>query len=174
MLAAAGGPPPAAAPGLAHFREKRMSNVTWITPAYLQGLANALGIMLDDVTNQVDGVGNVTTSTGNVVVQAVDSTLNITEPGGSGGTDSTFPLALDLNTKLGNVGNSVNEDVTWLQTLLEDMIQEINTTISSMKTTDNLNADSIQSLENDFSQTLSDMTSGPGSSGSGGSGQGGG
>jgi hypothetical protein len=133
----------------------------WIDKTYLTNLRAMLQEMLDDVSHQVNGLGNKSTILGNIWVPPVDGNLNITMPGGTPGTSSTFPLGADLNAKLTAMGGTVSDDVVWLQTVLGDMIDEIDTTIKSMSDTENLNEDTIQKLMDDFQQTLSDMSNGP-------------
>jgi hypothetical protein len=145
-----------------------------INKQWLHTLQGTLETMLADVTNQANGIGS--NNWLSISCNPVDQSLNVTNPGGtpvsgsssgnSGGT-SMFQVGQELNTKLSTMGNSVNEEVTWLQTVLQDMIYEIGTTITQMGNTDVLNAESVQALMNDFQQTISDVNAGPGASSSG-------
>jgi hypothetical protein len=146
-----------------------VTDTLWIDYDYLANLQKTLQLMLDDVNNHINGSGNVATWWGTTWVPAVDGSLNITMPGGSPGTGSTFPLGQNLNAKLASMGGSVSEEMGFLQTVLEDMIDEIETTMDSMTSTENLNDDSVQALLSEFEQTISAMNAGPSSSGSSGS-----
>jgi hypothetical protein len=154
-------------------------NVTSINATYLKGLVqNYLQPLLDEVSvllkpvgySEADLFGN---STGDVHIPPLNA--NLTVPAGN----PNFQPVADLITALGSVGSSVNSDLTWFRNALSDTIDEINTTVASMTSTDDLNAEQAQTFMNDFSGAISAIDSGPtggsgsGSSGSGGSGSGG-
>ena len=65
------------------------------------------------------------------------------------------------------MGGSVNEQLTWLQKVLTDMINEITTTVNSFSGTESLNNEAVSQLLTDFGNTINDMNNPPGGSGSG-------
>jgi len=153
-----------------------------INKQWLYNLQQTLQGMLADVTNQVDGIGNIPIF--NIWCDPVDQSLSVQAPGGapgssggnsgnsggssggSSGSSPMFAVGQELNAKLSTMGGSVNKEVTWLQTVLQDMIQEIGTTMSQMSNTDVLNAEQVQTLMTDFQQTIADVNAGPGGSSS--------
>ncbi|HUZ26736.1 MAG TPA: hypothetical protein VMV07_23535 [Streptosporangiaceae bacterium] len=139
------------------------SSVLEIDQGYLRGLQTALQQILNDVTNQVNGLGSVTWFTGPVQVPPVDSSLTITLPGGTSGSGSTFPLGQELNAHLAAMGGTVAQEVQWLQNVLTDMVAEIDTTITAMSDNEQLNNEAITKLMNDFQQTFADLGTSPGS-----------
>jgi hypothetical protein len=64
------------------------------------------------------------------------------------------------------MGGSVNDQLTWLERVLNDMINEITTTVQSFSGTESLNNDAVSQLITDFQNTISDMSNGPGSTSS--------
>jgi hypothetical protein len=150
-----------------------------INKKWLGDLQQTLQGMLADVTNQVDGIGNIPIF--NIWCNPVDQSLSVQAPGGapgssggnsggssggSSGSNPMFAVGQELNAKLSTMGGSVNKEVTWLQTVLQDMIQEIGTTITQMGNADVLNAEQVQTLMTDFQQTIADVNAGPGGSSS--------
>jgi hypothetical protein len=150
-------------------RDGQEAGVLWINQQYLFALRDQLETMLTDVTNQANGA--ISTGSYSGVLPVVDQNLNIIAPGGSGGSNSTFQIAADLNIQISKMGGSVAQVVTYLQNVFTDMIQEIETTANAMNSTETLNAESASQLMTDLQQTITDINAGPGS-GSSGSGSG--
>ena len=63
------------------------------------------------------------------------------------------------------MGGSINEQLTWLQKVLTDMINEITTTVNSFSNTESLNTETVDQLMSDFQNTINDFTSPPSGSG---------
>jgi hypothetical protein len=134
-------------------------NATTINSTYLQGLQTQLEDLLASV-KQVSKQGY--------------ATLTVQYPGGviSGGT-SSFDIATQLNNALTSMGGTVADELSWLEKVLTDMISEITTTISSLQGADGLNSESVDTLIQDFQNTITDMDAPPVSSSSSGSSSGG-
>jgi hypothetical protein len=146
---------------------KSDGTVTTINASYLRSLVSTfLQPLLDDVNKLLQN-GQVETLPGSstsVEVPRLDSTLTV--PAGS----SNFKPAADLINALGAVGSSINSDLNWFQQALTETIDEISTTVASMKKTDDLNAEQVQTLEQDFAGAIAAVTSSPtGGTGGGGS-----
>jgi hypothetical protein len=143
-------------------------NVTSINAAYLKTLVQYfLQPLLDEVQVLLKN-GQMETLPGSsysVEVPQLNGSLSV--PAGP----NDFKPATDLINALGQVGSSVNSDLTWFRNALSDTIDEINTTVASMKSTDDLNAEQAQTILTDFAGAISAVdsspTSGSGSSGSG-------
>jgi hypothetical protein len=144
-------------------------NVTQISPDYLKQLANQLDGILGEVNDQLKGIGGSTSSNTTQWIPPVNSSLTV-----SAGSKS-FDAAAALDQALGAMGGSVNSQLTWLQKTLNDMINEINTTVNSFGNVDSINSESVTQLINDFQNTIGDMsnTSSSGGSSTGGSSTGG-
>jgi hypothetical protein len=136
--------------------------VTQINADYLGGLRTTLQSVLDEVTDQVLGIGpsNDPDTTG--WIKPVDGTLTV--EGGS----SAFGAIADLNTALQQMGGSVHDQLVWLQTVLRQMISEITSTIQSFGENEALNSESVSQLMTDFQQTTGTLQQGPSSGTSGG------
>jgi hypothetical protein len=148
--------------------------VTQINASYLTSLQqNVLEPMLTEVKQQIAGIGEVSDSAISTTrIPAVNEHLSVEaglETQSQQGNASGFQPAIDLNTALGNVGNSVNENLVWMEGVLNSMIDEINTTISSFSQNESLNSESAAQLQSDFQQVVTDMSQLPGSSGGSGS-----
>jgi hypothetical protein len=134
-----------------------------INAGYLTGLAdNFLQPLLDEVTTLLT---SGQTDASGILLPPLSNSLSV--PAGS----NSFEPAADLINALGQVGGSVNSDLTWFQTALTDTIDEIHTTVASMKSTDDLNAEQVQTFMTDFSAAFSDVSQSPtgGQSSTGGS-----
>jgi len=141
--------------------------VTSINSVYLQGLvANTLQPLLDEVNQLLQNgqVENIPGSAEGIQVPQIDSTLSV--PAGS----TNFKPAADLINALGKVGSSINSDLNWFQQALSETIDEIDTTVASMTSTDDLNAEQAQTILTDFAGAISAVSSSPTSSGTSGSG----
>jgi hypothetical protein len=139
-------------------------HVTSINAAYLKTLVKYFLQPLLDEVNTLTGNGQYETLPGAsfpVEVPGIDSTLSV--PAGG----SAFKPASDLINALGKVGGTVNSDLNWFAQALTDTIDEINTTVTSMQNTDDLNAEQAQTILTDFAGAISDVTSSPTSSSSG-------
>lgn len=143
-------------------------NVTSINVGYLNMLVQSvLQPLLDEVNTLLAPGQNETVRGSSFHVPAIDGTLSV--PAGP----NSFVPASDLVSALGKVGTSVNSDLNWFMQALTDTIDEINTTVASMKSTDDLNADQAQTILQDFAGVISDVSSSPTGGSSGGSGSGG-
>lgn len=133
------------------------AGVTQINKSYLLNLQTQLQDILDQVEAQLRGLGTTGTSTGTTnFIQAVNSSLSVVAgPAG-------FQAGADLNNALKSMGGSVNDQLTWLQKVLTDMISEITTTVNSFTSTEQLNEESVDQLMTDFQQTIASMSSPPG------------
>jgi hypothetical protein len=159
---AVAGPP--SRPATAFLTELTMTttgNVTQIDANYLNGLKTQLQTILTDVQNQLRGIGASSDPDTTSWLGPVDQTLSV-----SAGATS-FNAGTDLNTALKNMGGSVNEQLTWLQKVLTDMINEITTTVNSFSASETLNNESVAQLISDFESTIGDMNNPPGGSSSG-------
>ena len=136
------------------------NNVTQIDANYLNGLKGQLQTILTDVQNQLRGIGASTDPNTTSWLGPVDQNLSV-----QGGAKS-FNAATALNTALNAMGGSVNEQLTWLQKVLTDMINEITTTVNSFSGTESLNNEAVSQLLTDFGNTINDMNNPPGGSGS--------
>lgn len=129
------------------------TGTTQINADYLNGLKGQLQTVLNNVNNQLTGVG---TSTNSV---PVDQNLKVLAGA------STFNAGTALNTALQKMGGSIHDQLTWLQKVLNDMINEITTTVNSFNGTESLNTETVDSLITDFQNTINDMNSPPSGSG---------
>ena len=135
------------------------TRVTRIDTAYLDNLKNHLRDLLTQVEQQLQGLGTkgVTPNTLSYI-EPLSSQLTI-----SAGAAS-FDAGAALKTALNAMGGSVHDQLIWLEKVLEDMINEIATTVASFKGTEDLNNESVDRLLNDFKHTIGDINS-PASSG---------
>jgi hypothetical protein len=148
--------------------------VTTVNASYLKTLVEFfLQPLLDEVNNKLLMNGQMEQlpgTSGSTEIPQIDGTLTV--PAGS----SNFKPAADLINALSAVGSSVNSDLNWFQQALSETIEEINTTVATMKSTDDLNAEQAQTLQQDFAGAIAAVGSSPtgGSGSSGGAGGGGG
>jgi hypothetical protein len=153
--------------------------VTTINTSYLKNLVEfLLQPLLDDVNKLLQNgqMEKLPGTSSSIEIPQIDGTLTV--PAGG----SNFQPAADLVNALSAVGSSVNSDLNWFQQALSETIDEIHTTVASMKSTDDLNAEQAQTLQQDFAGAISAIGSSPtggagssgGSGGSGGSGSSGG
>ncbi|SRR5260370_6470973 len=139
----------------------RGTGVTQIDTAYLDNLKNHLRDLQTQVEQQLQGLGTkgVTSNTLSFI-EPLTSQLKIHAGAAS------FDAGAKLNSALSTMGGSVHDQLTWLDKVLGDMIQEIITTVHSFKGTEDLNNESVDQLINDFKKTIGDMNkpagSGPG------------
>ena len=131
--------------------------VTQIDANYLNGLKGQLETVLTDVQNQLKGVGN----TPDGWVSAIDQNFSVL-PG-----PSSFNAGAALNTALNALGGSIHDQLTWLEKVLTDMINEITTTVNSFSGTESLNTETVDQLISDFENTINDINNPPNGSGSG-------
>jgi hypothetical protein len=136
------------------------TNVMQIDTAYLNNLQSQLQTLLTAVKNQLRGIGTTFIPTTSGFLGPVDQNLTVQ----AGAT--TFNAGAALNSALKNMGGSVNDQLTWLERVLNDMINEITTTVQSFSGTESLNNDAVSQLITDFQNTISDMSNGPGSTSS--------
>jgi hypothetical protein len=134
------------------------TSVTQIDTTYLQGLQGQLQTILGEVEDQLRGIG--ASSDPNVTGWLGPVDQNLTVQAGP----TTFNAGAALIAALKAMGGSVNEQLTWLKKVLNDMINEITTTIQSFSGTESLNNDTVTQLISDFQSTIDDMNSPPGGS----------
>jgi hypothetical protein len=142
------------------------SGVVQIDASYLTNtLKPALQGILDEVNDQLAGLGPSTDPQITEWLYPVDQNLAV-QAGGTPGSNgsSSFNAAADLNTALKSMGTSVHDQLTWLRKVLNDMINEITTTVNSFSHAESLNGETVDQLINDFQTTINDMGSPPGSS----------
>jgi hypothetical protein len=149
------------------------TNVTQINKDYLNKLSTQLSSVLTDVKEQLAGGASPTDATTGMDMYAVTSDLaQYVKAGGPSGSSGSFPAAQELTTAMDSMGGSVNEQLTWLEKVLTDMISEIGTTVDSFGSAESLNTEAVQTLMNDFSNTITDMSNPPSSNSTSGSGSG--
>jgi len=107
------------------------SPVTQIDANYLNGLKSQLQDLLDQVNQQLSGLGTkgataLTTSYINPVTSALQVAAGA----------SPFAAGAAFNTALKSMGTSINDQLTWLKKVLTDMISEVDTTVSSFSATE--------------------------------------
>lgn len=134
-------------------------NVTQIDTTYLNNLKGQLQAIQTDVQNQLNGIGASSDPNLTGWISAVDENLTVS----AGATNFNAGKALD--TALGKMGGSIHDQLTWLNKVLTDMINEITTTVNSFGNTESLNTESVATLIGDFQHTINDMNNPPGSSG---------
>jgi hypothetical protein len=138
------------------------ANVTQINKDYLNKLSTQLSSVLTDVKEQLAGGASPTDATTGMDMYAVSKDLaQYVKAGGPSGSSGNFPAAQELTTAMDNMGGSVNDQLTWLEKVLTDMISEISTTIDSFGNAESLNTETVQTLMNDFSNTITDMNNPP-------------
>jgi hypothetical protein len=132
--------------------------ITQIDTTYLDNLKNQLQDLQTQVEQQLQGLGTkgVTSNTLSFI-EPLTSQLTIAAGAAS------FDAGAALKTALNVMGGSVNEQLTWLEKVLGDMISEIITTVASFKGTESLNNESVDQLMNDFKNTISEMNTPAGS-----------
>lgn len=135
------------------------SSVTQIDSTYLNGLKSQLQTIQTDVQSQLTGIGASSDPNLPGWISAVDENLTVT----AGAT--SFNAGKALNTALGKMGGSVHDQLTWLNKVLTDMINEITTTVNSFSNSESLNTESVQTLISDFENTIGDLNNPPGGSG---------
>jgi hypothetical protein len=131
-------------------------DVTSINAGYLRGLVSSFLQPLLDEVDTLLRIGNIE-FVGGVPTQVPGLSSGLTVPAG----DPGFPPAADLVAALGAVGGSVNSNLTWFQKALTDTIDEISTTVASMKDGDDLNAEQAQTLTQDFAGAIADVSQSP-------------
>ncbi|SRR5260370_34275452 len=130
---------------------------TQINADYLNGLKGQLQTVLGDVKTQLKGVGSSPAGW----VNPVDQNFSVLDgPNG-------FNAGAQLNAALKAMGGSVNQQLTWLQKVLTDMINEITNTVNSFKNAESLNTETVDQLITDFQNTIKDVNNPPSSAGSG-------
>ncbi|HEY1702844.1 MAG TPA: hypothetical protein VGG75_24320 [Trebonia sp.] len=138
------------------------ANVTQINKDYLNKLSTQLSSVLTDVKEQLAGGATPTDATTGMDMYAVNSDLaQYVKAGGPAGSSGSFPAAQELTSAMDSMGGSVNDQLTWLEKVLTDMISEIGTTIDSFGNAESLNTETVQALMNDFSNTITDMNNPP-------------
>jgi hypothetical protein len=124
-------------------------SVTQIDADYLNGLKVQLDLLLDEVNSQLTGIGASSLPGTTGLIPVVDSNLIV-----SAGATS-FNAGAALNKALSAMGDSVNQQLHWLQNVLTQMISEITTTVNSFTSTESLNNESVDQLITDFQNTIS-------------------
>jgi hypothetical protein len=134
------------------------SQVTQINADYLKTLQAHLSDLLDEVNQQLSGLGPKG-ATGATLPDIYPVTSGIQIAAGA----STFDAGAALNKALQSMGGSVNDQLVWLKNVLTDMIAEITTTVNSFSGTESLNDETVTQLESDFQKTISDISKPAGS-----------
>jgi hypothetical protein len=155
-----------------------VGSVTTIDSNYLKSLVNnTLVPLLDQVSDLLNPSGYSGQAVAGgpfITVSPITGSISVMAGGVPGSNGSTgFDIADGLNDALKTMGTSVQGELEWLDKVLTDMISEINTTITQMQGTDNLNAMDAQTLAQDFQNTITDVNNVPGSGSSSGGGSGG-
>ena len=137
------------------------SGVTQIDTTYLDGLKTTLQDLQTEVEQQLRGLGTGGATPNTLsFIEPVDSSLKLAAGSAS------FDAGAALNKALSTMGGSVHDQLTWLDKVLGDMINEITTTVASFKGTESLNNEGVDKLISDFQTTIGDINTPPGSSGS--------
>jgi len=149
-----------------------------IDKAYLTKVQGALEILLQEVKDQISGIG----VDNGVMIPAVGPNLNeYFSPGAAAmkGVTGTYSLpfvpAVDLYDQLGSMGKSVGAERTWLEKTLQDTIAGITRTINNFGSAEDINQDAVDKMLKDFQSAVNDLSNPPGSgsgSGTGNSGSG--
>jgi hypothetical protein len=136
--------------------------ITSINVGYLTNLRTTLNELLDDVNLQIKGIGSFPDpdTTGNIA--PVNGSLQVQAGLISSSAVNGFGAAGLLNDALQTMGGSVATQLTWLKTVLGDMISEVGNTITAVGTNGELNDASVSALESDFQQTINSLQQGPG------------
>src|SRR5258708_26776529 len=105
-----------------------------IDKAYLQKVQAAFEVLLQDVKNQINGIG----MDGGIMIPAVSATLNEHfSPGGAvqKGVTGTYSLPLvpaaDLYTHIDAIGRSIGSELHHLEKILHHVISLITTTLNN-------------------------------------------
>lgn len=140
-----------------------------VDKAYLQKVQGALEILLQEVKDQVSGIG----MDSGVLIPAVGPNINeYFSPGGTAakGVTGTYSLpfvpAVDLYNQLGSMGKSVGAELQWLEKVLQDTIAGITTTINHFGSAEDINQDAVNQMLQDFQKAVADLNNPPSSSSS--------
>ena len=129
-------------------------NVTQIDTDYLNQLKAQLDEIDTMVEAQLKGIGpSSDPATPNFINPVNDLNLLAGPPGFDAGTA--------LANALKSAGNSVYDQLQWLDKILKEMSDEITTTISTLNGTESLNNDAVDTLITDFQNTINDMSNNP-------------
>jgi hypothetical protein len=138
-----------------------------ITPTFLTTVQKAFEVLLQDVKQQINGIG----MDSGIMIPAVGADLNeYFSPGGTAvkGITGTYSLpfmpATDLYNQLGTMGTSIGGELAWLEKVIEDIISGITTTLSNFGSAEDINADAVDQLLDDFQAAVSALNNPPGSS----------
>jgi hypothetical protein len=129
-----------------------MADVTQIDTDYLNTLKTQLEQLESEVKAQIKGIGpSNDPATTNYINPVNDLTL------------LAGPSAFDAGTAIANAvktaGGSVYDQLEWLDKVLNDMIEEITTTVNAFHGTESLNNDAVDTLLSDFPNTINDLNS---------------
>ena len=128
------------------------TGVTQINADYLNTLKAQLGELESQVKAQIRGIGpNSSSETTNYVNPVNDLTLLAGPPG--------FDAGAAITSALKTAGGSVYDQLEWLDKVLNDMIEEITTTVNSFHGAESLNDDAVNTLMTEFTTTIGDMGS---------------
>jgi hypothetical protein len=128
------------------------SGVTQIDAKYLNTLKAQLSDLESQVKAQIRGIGPSSSSeTTNYINPVNELTLLAGPPG--------FDAGAAITNALKTVGGSVYDQLQWLDKVLNDMIEEITTTVNSFHGAESLNDDAVNTLINEFQGTIGDMGS---------------
>jgi hypothetical protein len=138
-----------------------------IDQAYLKKVQGAFETLLQDVKDQINGIG----MDSGIMIPAVGADLNeYFSPGGAAakGVTGTYPLAFmpasDLYNQLGTMGTSIGAELQWLEKVLQDVISGITTTLNNFGTAEDINTDSVEQLLANFQAAVTALGNPPESS----------
>jgi hypothetical protein len=123
---------------------------------YLSQLKTQIDELDSQVEAQLRGVGPSSNSGTTNYINPVNDLTLLAGPGG-------FEAGVAISTALKNAGSSVYDQLQWLDNILKEMSQEITTTISTLKGTESLNNEAVDTLVTDFQNTINDMSTPAGS-----------
>jgi hypothetical protein len=131
-------------------------NVTQIDTDYLNQLKAQLEEIDSQVEAQLRGIGPSSNPATTNYINPVNDLNLLAGPAGFAGTA--------LANALKSAGNSVYDQLQWLDKVLKEMSDEITSTISTLNGTESLNNDAVDTLITDFQNTINDMNNPGGSS----------
>ena len=141
-----------------------------IDQAYLKKVQGAFEALLQDVKDQINGIG----MDSGFMIPAVGADLNeYFSPGGAAvkGVTGTYSLpfmpASDLYNQLGTMGTSIGAELQWLEKVLQDVISGITTTLNNFGAAEDINTDSVEQLLANFQAAVTALGNPPESSTSG-------
>jgi hypothetical protein len=131
---------------------------------YLKKVQSAFELLLQDVKNQINGIG----LDAGILIPAVSKSLNeYFSPGGAvvKGVTPTYGLpfvpAQDLYDQVGTMGDSIGRELHYLEKILQDIISGITTTLNNFGSAEDINQDTVDHLLQEFKSVVADLNNPP-------------